>query len=41
MSIFYMLLILSLWGCEAVPQTVVSIDTEQVVNEDYIGNGAQ
>lgn len=41
MSILYILLILSLWSCTTVPQTVVSIDTKQVINGDYIGNGAQ
>lgn len=39
--LFYILFILSLWSCTTVPQTVVTIDTTQIVSEGYIGNGAQ
>lgn len=33
--------LLLLCGCTETAQTIVSIDTKQIVNEDYIGNGAQ
>ena len=41
MKIFYILFILGLWSCTAASQTVVSVDAKQIINEGYIGNGAQ
>ena len=41
MKITILLTIFFLWSGYTASQTVVSIDTKQIVSEGYIGNGAQ
>ena len=41
MKRFAILSVFFLWGGYAASQTVVSVDTKQIINEGYIGNGAQ
>jgi hypothetical protein len=40
-SIYLLFSIFILWSGRAASQNVVSIDTEHIVSEDYLGNGAQ
>ena len=41
MKRFAILSVFFLWGGYAASQTVVSVDAKQIINEGYIGNGAQ
>ena len=41
MKRFVILSVFFLWGGYAASQTVVSVDAKQIINEGYIGNGAQ